>query len=197
MQVDAAAGRDFERGPLGAVEQAGVDPRVLMDQRRALGGIGRGDQTQTPAFVLGREVSLLVARLEPEPIRLDPDLEEVHGLGARRVELAVAHAAAGAHPLHVAGADGRAVADRILVRQLAREHVGDDLHVAVAVRAEAGAGLHPILVDHPQRPELDVFGIEVVGERKGVVGLEPAVIGVAPFVAAANLDHADLLGLPR
>jgi hypothetical protein len=59
------------------------------------------------------------------------------------VELAVHHAAAGAHALHVAGADhaGRlAIAHAVLVRQLAREHIADDLHVAVAMRAEAAAG---------------------------------------------------------
>jgi hypothetical protein len=74
------------------------------------------------------------------------------------VELAVQHAGAGAHALHVAGADhagGRrrrrlAVAHRVLVRQRAFEHVADDLHVAVAMRAEAGAGGDAVFVDDTQ-----------------------------------------------
>jgi hypothetical protein len=69
----------------------------------------------------------------------------------------VAHAAAGAHALHVAGANRRAVADGIAMRELAREHVADDFHVAVAVRAEALAGGDAILVDDAQRTELDVL----------------------------------------
>jgi hypothetical protein len=30
------------------------------------------------------------------------------------------------------------------------EHVSDDFHVPVAVRAKAAPGLHAILIDHPQ-----------------------------------------------
>jgi hypothetical protein len=29
----------------------------------------------------------------------------------------------------------------------------------------------------------------VVGEREAVEGVEPAVVGMAPFIAAADLDH--------
>jgi len=58
----------------------------------------------------------------------------------------------------VAWADHRAGAERVLVGQLAVEHVADDLHVAMAVRTEARAGRDAILVDDPQRAELDVLG---------------------------------------
>ena len=51
---------------------------------------------------------------------------------------------------------------------------------------------HAVLVDHAQRPELDVLGIEVIGEREGVIGLQPAVVGVAAFVAASDLVHGYL-----
>ena len=72
------------------------------------------------------------------PLRLgvNPDLQEMHWLALRGVELAVADAAAGAHALHVARADGRAVAHRVLVRELAGQHIADDFHVAMAVGAE-------------------------------------------------------------
>ena len=105
------------------------------------------------------------------------------------VELAVPHAAAGAHALHVARHDGRAVAHRVLVRELALEHVADDLHVAVAVRAEARAGLHAVLVDDAQRAEAHVLRVVVVGEGEAVIRIEPAVVGVAAFVGAAQGDH--------
>jgi hypothetical protein len=45
---------------------------------------------------------------------------------------------------------GLAVAHAVLVRQRAVEHVADDLHVAVAVGAEAGAGGDAVLVDDAQ-----------------------------------------------
>jgi hypothetical protein len=75
------------------------------------------------------------------------------------------------------------------MRELARQHVADDLHVAVAVRAEALAGRDAILVDDAQRSELDVLRIEVVRERERVIGLEPAVVGIATLFAATDLLH--------
>ena len=90
----------------------------------------------------------------------------------------------------------------------ALEHVGDDLHVAVRVGAEALAGRDAVVVDHAQRAEAHVLGVVVVGEREGVVGVEPAVVGVARasagrmviiavlsslFATAAKLSLADHL----
>src|SRR5678816_2476605 len=51
-------------------------------------------------------------------------------------------------------------------RVAAGQHVADDLHVAMAVRAEALAGGDAILVDDAQRSELDMLRIEVVRKRK-------------------------------
>ena len=84
------------------------------------------------------------------------------------VELAVRHAAAGAHALHVARHDGRAGAHRVLVRERALEHIADDLHVAMPVRAEPRARLHAVLVDDAQRPEAHVPRVVVIGEGKAV-----------------------------
>ena len=50
-------------------------------------------------------------------------------------------------------------------------------------------GCDAVLVDDPQGPEPHVLGVVVVGEGEGVVAVEPAVVGVAPLVALANLDH--------
>jgi len=109
------------------------------------------------------------------------------------VELAVAHPGASAHALHFAGADGLDVAHAVAVRQPALQHVGDDLHVAVAVGAKAGAGRDPVFVDHAQIAPAHVRRVVVVGKRKRVVALQPAVIGVATFGAAADV-HGALLG---
>ena len=72
-----------------------------------------------------------------DDIRLNPDLQKMQLVRLRAVELAVPHAAARAHALHVARADGRSRADGVLVRELPFEHVADDLHVAMPVGAEA------------------------------------------------------------
>ena len=50
------------------------------------------------------------------------------------------------------------------MRELAGEHVADDLHVAMAVGAETLARRYAVLVDDPQRAEFDVLGVEIVGE---------------------------------
>jgi len=41
------------------------------------------------------------------------------------------------------------IAHGILVRQFPGEHIADDFHIAVGVRAEPGTGRHAILVNHP------------------------------------------------
>lgn len=92
------------------------------------------------------------------------------------------HATTGTHALNFARDDRRAMANGILVRQSTLDHVTDDLHVAMAVGAEALAWLHTILVDHAQRAPVHVADIVVIGERKAVPGLQPAVLGVTAFV---------------
>src|SRR5947209_6316078 len=105
---------------------------------------------------------LLVRRRDAVALRLDPDLQEVGNALLLVVVFAVAHARSRAHALHVAGNDGRAVADRVLVPQRALEHVSDDLHVAVAMGAEPGARLHAVFVDYPQWAVAHVRGVLVV-----------------------------------
>ncbi len=134
----------------------------------------------------------LIARSHVGLVRFDPDLEEVDQLVLRRVVFAMPHARAGAHALHVPGADHRAVAHRVLVREPALEDITDDLHVAVTVRAETLARLDAVLVDDAKGAEPHVLRVLVVREGKGVEGAKPAVLGKASFLAAANLHHGRL-----
>jgi hypothetical protein len=138
-----------------------------------------------------RQTLLLVAGLDAGHVRLDPDLQEVRGLVLGVVELAVLHAAARAHALHVAGRNALDVAQRVLVRQFAGQHVADDLHVAVAVRAEAGAGGDAVFVDHAQVAEAHVLRVVVAGEGKAVERLEPAVVGIAAVLGFAQGQHVN------
>ena len=97
-----------------------------------------------------------------------------------------ANAGPGGHALQFTGPDDRAVAHAVLVLQRAFEDVGDDLHVPVAVHAEPLTGLHAVIVDDPQGAKAHVGGIVVVAKGKRVVGVEPAVVEVAPLGSLAN-----------
>ena len=132
---------------------------------------------------------LAVGRGQTAAIGHDPDLQEMYRLGLRRVELAVGHTGAGAHELDLARADHGAVAQAVLVLERAVEDVGKDLHVAVAVGAEAGGGRHPVVVDHPQRPEAHVVRIVIVTEGEGVAAVQPAPVGTSPLLGAPDADH--------
>jgi len=73
-----------------------------MDHERAIASVGRADRAQVPAlFAVGKPL-LLVARADRLAIGLDPDLQEMHRLALRVIELAVAHAGAGRHDLDLA-----------------------------------------------------------------------------------------------
>jgi Arc/MetJ family transcription regulator len=105
------------------------------------------------------------------------------------VELAVHHDAPRAHALHIAGHDGGAVADVVAVRQRSFEHVAQDLHVSVAMVAEASARRDAIFVDDAQVAESHMRRVVVVGKRKTVPALQPAVVGKAAVGRLAQHDH--------
>src|SRR5258708_17599374 len=69
------------------------------------------------------------------------------------------------------------------------QDVGNDLHVAMSVSAEAAARLHAVFVDDPQRAEAYEAIVVVVGEGEGVAGVEPAVVELPAVGCLANGDH--------
>ena len=85
-------------------------------------------------------------------------------LALRMVELAVLDAAARAHALHVAGRDAFDIAHAVLVRQVARQHIADDFHVLVAMRAKAGFGRDAVFVDDAQIAPAHVGRVVVARE---------------------------------
>jgi hypothetical protein len=92
---------------------------------------------------------VLVARLGHLQRRrqVGPELEAVHA--ALRValrHLLVHDAAAGGHPLHVAGAERAAVAEAVAVLDRAGEHVGDRLDAAMRMPREPGEVVVRIVV---------------------------------------------------
>src|SRR5918992_271637 len=170
-----------------AVEEARVEKRILAHQQRALAAVWRSDEPQAAALLARRIRLLLVRGCDAFAVRLDPDLQEVGDAGRVGVVLAVPHAGAGAHALHVARHDDRGVAHRVLVRERPGEHVAHDFHVAMGMRAEAGPGLHAVLVDHDERAVAGMPRVVIVGERERVIALEPAVLRMAALGGAPDL----------
>src|SRR4051794_33749628 len=68
-----------------------VQAGVLMNGQRAIGAIGRGYQTEPATLLRLAQGKLLVTRLQPLPLRQEPDLVEMDRFRVRGVELAVAH----------------------------------------------------------------------------------------------------------
>ncbi len=178
-----------------------IEVDILVDRHRAVAAVARADEAQLAALVVRAERLLFIARAQSFAFRNDPDLQEVHGLALRVIELAVTDARTCGHALHIARPNDRAGADAVLVFEGAVEHVGNDLHVAVAVRAEAHAGLHPVLVDDPQRAEAHMLGVVIIGEREAVEAVEPAVVLMTAGFGRTNGNRHDVLlqdgGRPR
>src|SRR5262249_19289154 len=132
---------------------------------------------------------LAVGRLQALPFGQDPDLEKMDGLRPGVVVLAVRHARARPHELNLPRPDDTAPARAVLVLESAFEDVGQNLHVAVAVPAEALAGLDTVVVQHPKGSKAHVRGVLVVTEGKRMPAVEPAQLGLPSLVGSPNLDH--------
>ena len=65
--------------------------------------------------------------------------------------------------------------------QRAAENVSDDLHIAMRMHAKATTAANRIVVDHTQRTKAHLRRIIIIGKRKRVVLVEPAVVGMAAF----------------
>src|SRR5262245_4321580 len=160
-----------------------------MDRDGPFPAVTGGDKALFPALLSGGERLLLVAGLDPAALREHPDLEEVHGLLPRGVELAVEHPRPRAHPLDLAGADDRSRPHAVLVLELSFEDVGDDLHVPVRMRPEPLSWLHPVVVDDAEDPEPHLLRVVIVTERKRVPAVEPAEIRSSSILRAPDRDH--------
>lgn len=159
-----------------------INAGVLVDRERTFLSMSRSDQLKAILTTLSGKGSLFVAWVETFAIRKKPDLVEVDALGGRRIEFAVGDAGTLAHSLKLAGSEDFAITHRISVFEGSLQHVRYDLHVVVGMGAKALAGSHEIFVHHPKGAKADVARVVVVGERKRMKGLEPAVVGVASFV---------------
>ena len=109
-------------------------------------------------------VHVLIARRRHLQRRrqVGPELEAVHA--ALRValrHLLMQDAAAGRHPLHVAGAERAAVAEAVAVVDRAGEHVGDGLDAAMRMPREAGEVVVRVVVAEivEQQERIELAGV--------------------------------------
>ena len=108
--------------------------------------------------------------------QVGPQLEAVHA--AARVALGhllVENAAAGGHPLHVAGGHAALVAERVAVRDLTGEDVGDGLDAAMRMPGKAGQVVGGILVAEvvEQQERIELLGL---AEAEGALELDACAL---------------------
>ena len=73
--------------------------------------------------------------------------------------------------------------------QRAAQDVGDDLHVAMRMQVKPAPARDRVVIDDPQRPESLVVRVVIIGERKRMPRVKPAVVGMAPIFCFANVHH--------
>src|SRR5450759_5773372 len=168
-----------------------------MDLYRTLGSVARSNQPELAALLDFGETSLLVTGFKPLFLGKDPYLQQVHGFDRGRIRLAVANATPRGHALPVSRKDHRASAQAVFVLKLARQDIGDDLHVAMRVGRETAAGRNPIFIDHAQRAEAHPLRIGVIVKTESMARLQPAVVAAATLIARSDGHHGCSLPVSR
>ncbi len=92
------------------------------------------------------------------------------------------NAAAGAHALNLAGANGGAGAKTVFMRERTFQHIGDDFHIPVRMSGKAALGRDVIFVDHAQAAETHMGRIVIIGEGKAEMTIEPIGAALSAFV---------------
>src|SRR5690606_11836284 len=190
-QVAATSTAEFIGSRLARPEPRAEYPCVGMDTQ----GTGilvhparQGDET--PRALRVREGARAPRGRQAASFGDDPDLEYLRDAGFQIV-FAMDDTRAGAHDLDVAGLGPALVALAVPVADRAPAHVGDDLHVGMRMRREAGAGLDRVVVPDAQRAPAHPVGIVVVGEGEVMPRVEPAVVGAAEALEGSAFDHGE------
>ncbi|MNE82382.1 hypothetical protein D3C80_1791020 [compost metagenome] len=71
--------------------------------------------------------------------------------------------------------------------------VGDDFHLFMRMRREAGAGGDLVVIPDSQWAPAHALGVVVLGEREVVLGVQPAVVGAAELLEGSAFDHQSIL----
>ena len=130
-----------------------------------------------------------MAGRQPEPVRAEPHLHQVHRLVGAAAGLGVPDAAAGTEVVQLTRPDQRGPSRLVAVGQRAGEHPGEDLDIAMGVHRVAGAGLQDVLVAGLQGTEAEVGRVVVRTERERVRRIQPVGAGTRPVGAAPDLER--------
>ena len=95
------------------------------------------------------------------------------------IEFRVVNASAGTHYLHIAIANSGHGAHAVFVFQISFEWDADNFHVVMRVRTKAASCFHGVIIEYPEYAEVHSFRVVVIGETETVMGIEPAMVGVA------------------
>src|SRR6202158_5670229 len=154
--------RDIESLPV--LELRHRQRSILMNRHRFFAPFAAGDRDQRTARLADVDLTLLISGSYPARRRHDPDLQKMHRLRLRMVELAMRDSRARAHPLHFADSDDRAGPETVLMLERTVENVGDNFHVAMPMSRESRAGANSILVDYTQRAKPALRGVVIFTE---------------------------------
>ena len=175
-------------------EFADVKADILIDFDGFVDAIGRANQREGVGRCIGKRL-LRIAGGKPFARRKQPNLEKVNRLTWRIINFTVRNARSRRNALHLASLHHRTVSHAVLVLERTTDDVTDDFEVTMRMRAETLAALNAVFIDHPQAAESDVLRVVIIRERKGVVTVQPAVIGMATFVGSANFNHGRIVWL--
>src|ERR1700722_15737077 len=113
----------------------------------------------------------------------------MYRLRAGRVEFTVHHARTSRHALNFIGPEHLLMSHAVLMGQRTFQDIAENLHVAMPVGAESPARGHAVLIDHLNTPETPVLRIVIVGKRKRLIRIEPAMFRVPAFLTLTDVNH--------
>lgn len=119
-------------------------------------------------------------------IRLNPDLQKSYRINFASIVFAMAHTTSRAHHLHFSGFHGSDRPEAIPMFERTRKHDGYDLHIVVLVKTKTSSARYSIIIKHAECTKIETFRIKIIGKTKGVVGIEPTMIGMTTGSGTMN-----------
>src|SRR5262249_6867369 len=115
------------------------------------------------------------------------NLQNVRANILERIKFGVANSRSRRHMLNFSGIDRALGPERVLMFEGALDDVSDNLHVLMRVSGKSLAGRDAVLVDHTQNAKTHKSRIIIVGERKRVKRIQPAMHSMTAFGGFAHL----------
>ncbi len=166
---------------------------VGVDSECTILAIAAGQHGKRAGSVSLGKLSLVPRRRNAAFTRDDPDLEQPTQT-VPQIMFAVCHAGACTHHLHIACFGAAQIAHAVAVGDRTFADISDDFHIVVRVRREAGLRGNLVVVPHADIAPVHAAGVIVRGKGEMMVGLQPAMIGLAKRGEGAVLNHQPRTG---